>query len=72
MEEESRWQITVSFEPQGVVKNLPRPRTVTQLLNRLGLKPAQVLVIRDGGLLTPDRAIQCGDQITLRNVVSSG
>jgi len=72
MEEKNGWQITVTLEPQGVVKTLPRARSVTQLLNRLNLKPAQVLVIRDGGLLTPDREIRPGDHITLRNVVSSG
>ncbi len=49
-----------------------RPRSVIQLLNRLNLKPNQVLVIRNGGLLTPDREILPGDTITLRSVVSSG
>lgn len=66
------WVITVNFEPGGKTKTLPRPRTVTQLLNRLNLKAGGVLVIRDGGLLTPDREILPDDVITLRSVVSSG
>lgn len=65
-------QITVTFEPENKVKELPRPRSVTQLLNRLNLKPTEVLVIRDGGLLTPDREILPGDAITVRSVVSRG
>ena len=72
MQEYSPHQITVTFQPQNKIKTMPRPRTVTQLLNRLELKPGEVLVIRDGGLLTPDREILPGDAITLRSVVSSG
>lgn len=67
-----QWTITVNFEPGGQSKTMPRPRTVTQLLNRLKLRAGAVLVIRDAGLLTPDREILPGDVITLRNVVSSG
>ena len=66
------YQVTVTFEPGSKVKVIPRPRSVIQLLNRLDLKVGQVLVIRDGGLLTPDREIMPGDQITLRNVTSAG
>lgn len=66
------YQITVTFEPGNKTVSIPRPRSVTQLLNRLKLKPGQVLVIRDGGLLTPDRGILPGDNITLRNVTSAG
>ncbi len=62
----------MTFEPGSKVKVIPRPRSVIQLLNRLDLKVGQVLVIRDGGLLTPDREIMPGDQITLRNVTSAG
>ena len=66
------YQATVTLEPGNKVISMVRPRSVTQLLNRLNLKPGQVLVIRDGGLLTPDREIMPGDQITLRNVTSAG
>ena len=66
------YQVTITFEPGKKVTSIPRPRTVTQLLNRLNLKPSQVLVIRNGGLLTPDREVMPGDEITLRNVTSAG
>ena len=66
------WQITVHLEPQGKSLSMPRPKTVWQLMNRLGLKPCSALIIRDGGLLTRDREILPGDVITVRSVVSSG
>lgn len=66
------YHVTVSFEPGGKTKSMPRPRSVRQMLNRLNLKPGNVLVIRDKGLLTPDREILPGDKITIRSVVSSG
>lgn len=72
MNEQNTYQITVILEPQNKTCHMVRPRSVTQLLNRLNLKPNQVLVIRNGGLLTPDREILPGDTITLRSVVSSG
>ncbi|MBQ4132581.1 MAG: hypothetical protein IJD04_02470 [Desulfovibrionaceae bacterium] len=72
MNEQNNFQITVIFEPENYSRLLPRPRSVTQLLNRLKLKPCEVLVIRNGGLLTPDREILPGETITLRSVVSRG
>lgn len=66
------WQITVHLEPQGKSLSMPRPKTVWQLMNRLGLKPCSALIIRDGGLLTRDREIFPNDVITVRSVVSSG
>lgn len=72
MNEQNTYQITVILEPQNKTCHMVRPRSVIQLLNRLNLKPNQVLVIRNGGLLTPDREILPGDTITLRSVVSSG
>ena len=72
MNEQNSYHITVIFEPQNKICSMVRPRSVTQLLNRLNLKPAHVLVIRDGGLLTPDREIFPGDTITLRSVISRG
>ena len=68
----SAWEITVHLEPQGKSLTLPRPKTVWQLMNRLGLKPCSALIIRDGDLLTRDREISPGDVITVRSVVSSG
>ena len=51
---------------------MPRPKTVRQLLERLSLRQDAALVIREGGLLTPDRRIEIGDSITVRIVTSSG
>ena len=64
--------ITVHLEPQGQTLTLPRHKTVRQLLHKLSIRESTALVIRDGGLLTQDRAILAGDTITIRTVVSSG
>ena len=71
-EQNNYHQITVILEPENQTRILPRPKSVTQLLNRLQLRPTEVLVIRNGGLLTPDREILPGETITLRSVVSRG
>ncbi len=68
----SPWQITIHLEPQGKTVTMLRPKTVWQLMNRLGLKQCSALIIRDGGLLTRDREVMPGDVITVRSVVSSG
>jgi sulfur carrier protein len=65
-------QITVLLQPEGREFSLPRPKTVLQLLRKLNLHPGTALVIREGGLLTQDRQILPGDQITVRIVISSG
>lgn len=64
--------ITVLLEPECVTQAIPRPKTVTQLLNRLGLRQGEALVARNGELLTPDRRIETGDSILVRKVVSRG
>ena len=64
--------ISVSIEPDGEVREFPSLNTVLQLLNKLNLTPTQALVIRQGGLLTPDRKLAQGDEILVRRVVSSG
>lgn len=64
--------ITVILEPTGGTKEIPRPKTVTQLLNKLGVRQGTALVIRDKELLTQDRRIEAGDTITVRSVVSRG
>ncbi len=64
--------ITVRMQPEEKLLELPRPKTVLQLLGRLGIRRGSALVIREGGLLTPDREILPGDQITIRTVTSSG
>lgn len=64
--------ITVTLEPAGGTKEIPRPKTAAQLCDRLGIRQGAALIIRDGELLTPDRRIETGDAITVRSVVSRG
>ena len=64
--------ITVVLEPTGGTREMPRPKTVAQLLNRLGVRAGTALVVRNGELLTHDRQIKPGDAITVRSVVSRG
>ncbi|MCM0756789.1 hypothetical protein M7784_16265 [Desulfovibrio aminophilus] len=64
--------ITVRLEPGGEVKTFDRLNTVHQLLNRLGLRFTEALVIRDGRLLTQDLKLKPGDAITVRVVTSAG
>lgn len=65
-------EITVTLQPADRVFTMPRVKTVLQLLHKLGIRRGTALVIRDGGLLTEDRAIAPGDAITVRIVTSSG
>ena len=48
------------------------PRTVAALLRELSIVPEAVLVIRDATLLTRDEAIEEGDEIEVRPVLSGG
>ncbi|MGE4552392.1 MAG: hypothetical protein AB7D57_04735 [Desulfovibrionaceae bacterium] len=64
--------MTVRLEPAGETRWFPALNTVLQLHNRLGLRPGQALVVRDGGLLTPDRRLHHGDEVLVRTVISSG
>ena len=64
--------ILIYLEPEGKSVTLPRANTVLQLFNKLGRRPGSALVIRDGGLLTPDVRLRPGDVITLRGVGSTG
>ncbi len=64
--------ITLTMQPTGGTKTVPRPKTVRQLLDRLGFLEETALVIRDGSLLTPDLSIQLDDHITVRSIVSRG
>ncbi len=63
--------VTVTLQPSNKTEVLP-VRSVLQLLNKLQIRPTTVLVIRDGGLLTPDQRLNHGDEIIVRTVVSSG
>jgi len=64
--------ITVRLEPENKEFTMDRPGTVTLLLHKVGRKPGRALVIRDGGLLTPDLNLRDGDHITIRDVGSRG
>lgn len=64
--------VRVFLERENKRLEFDRVNTVLQLLNKLGLKQGTALVIRDGGLLTPDLKINPGDEITVRTVISRG
>lgn len=64
--------ITVHIEPDGEKREFRSLNTVLQLLNKLGLRRMEALIIRDGGLLTPDRRLHDGDELTVRTVISRG
>lgn len=64
--------ITVRIEPENRELTIDRAATVTQLLHKLDRKPGRALVIRDGGLLTPDLNLKDGDHIIVRDVGSRG
>lgn len=64
--------VKVLLQPQEKTLELPRPKTVRQLLASLALREETALVAREGELLTPDRRIYTGDSLLVRTVVSSG
>ncbi len=64
--------ITVRLEPGNQIQKIPRTKTVRQLFSRLGIAEETALVVRDGELLTPDRAIRRDDEILVRKVASRG
>ena len=64
--------ITVRLTPGDQVVTFDRLNTVLQLLNKLGLGMTDALVAREGVLLTPDRKLRRGDDLTVRVVVSRG
>ncbi|MDL2266501.1 hypothetical protein LJC46_00750 [Desulfovibrio sp. OttesenSCG-928-G15] len=65
-------EVQILLEPEGKSFSMPRPKTVLQLLNKLGIRRSTALVIRNGGLLTPDQRIFPNDAVTVRIVTSSG
>jgi len=64
--------ITVNLEPDGKELELHDIRSVTGLLNRLGMRHTMVIVARNGELLTPDRKLVHGDVVLVRKVTSAG
>ncbi len=64
--------VTVLLQPEEKHMELPRPKTVRQLLQALSLREETALVARNGTLLTPDLRIYNGDELLVRKVTSSG
>ncbi len=64
--------ISVHRQPEEKIFEMPRVKSAGQLLKKLGLRQATALVVRDGELLTPDRAINHGDHILVREITSKG
>ena len=63
---------TIRIEPENETIEFERLNTVLQLLNRLGLRRTDALIIRGDELLTPDRRLSNGDRIIVRKVRSTG
>ena len=57
--------------PDRVVE-VSGPGTVAGLLERLGIVPEAVLVIRDATLLTRDERLEATDHLEIRPVLSGG
>lgn len=64
--------VNVVIESTGETREFRQINTVMQLLNKLGLKHTEVLVIRGSELLTQDRTIGHQADIRIRHVVSRG
>ncbi len=69
---EENKMVEVRLEPRGKEITFTKLNTVLQLLNKLELRHTDVLVIRDGELLTQDCRIEKDDKIIVRNVMSVG
>lgn len=65
-------RVYVTLEPDNVQKTVTKVRSVQGVLNRLGFRYTEVLVIRDGGLLTQDLPVNDGDELIVRTVISRG
>lgn len=57
--------------PDRVV-DVSGPKNVQQLLEHLSIVPESVLVIREATLLTRDEALEEGDEVEVRPVLSGG
>ncbi len=64
--------ITVTLGTDKTPVTFEKIKTVLQLLNKLHFRVNDALVVRDGELLTPDRAVRRGDHLIVRPVVSRG
>lgn len=64
--------VTVVLQPEEKQLTLHKVRTVRAVLAALNLRPGMALVVKNGELLTPDRAVRSGDTLLVRIVMSSG
>ncbi|GAB6175739.1 hypothetical protein JCM16814_06300 [Desulfobaculum senezii] len=64
--------IHIHIIPTDERKDFPKLKSVLGLLNKLGLRRTDALIIRGDEMLTPDRALKNGDHITVRLVGSRG
>lgn len=74
---DARPGISIRLEPEGREILLPKAVVVARLLQDLGLRPTDCLVIRhlsetEAELLTHDLKTGPGDRLTIRKVASSG
>ena len=51
---------------------IDEPLTVMQLLKRVDLLPENVLVVRNGKLVTEDQHLTSGDEVKIVSVISGG
>lgn len=65
-------RVFVRLEPDNEDRTITGVRSVQGVLNRLGFRYTEVLVIRDGRLLTQDLPVNDGDEIIVRTVISRG
>ena len=64
--------IFVHIQPGEKILEMPRVKTVWQLLKALSIQEETALVAREGKLLTPDQHIFPNDRILVRKVASRG
>ena len=64
--------VTARLRPPDRLVEVADVRRVKDLLARLELLPATVLVIRDGDLLTSEDELRDGDAVEVRFAISGG
>jgi sulfur carrier protein ThiS len=64
--------VTARLRPPDRTVEVHDVRRVTDLLAQLEVLPGQVLVIRDGELLTGDDELRDGDRVEVRFAISGG
>ena len=64
--------VTARLRPPDRTVEVPDVRRVTDLLAELDVLPGQVLVIREGELLTGDDELRDGDRVEVRFAISGG